>query len=112
MTEELLNGYIKLINKGYCEDCNELNCIGNFPHKKIANAILDLQQERDKYKYIVDSIKDYLVKEISRMDDLINKGNPKPYGTEKQYYETCKCRYVDVLTKVKELEEGEINENE
>lgn len=43
--EKILNKYIELINKGYCRDCNELNCIDNFPQKKIANAISNLQQE-------------------------------------------------------------------
>lgn len=48
--EEILNEYVKLIDKGYCEDCNELNCIDNFPHKKIASAICDLQLENAKLK--------------------------------------------------------------
>lgn len=48
--EEILTKYIELINKGYCCACNELNCIDNFPHKKIANAISNLQQENTKLK--------------------------------------------------------------
>ena len=40
--EEILNKYIDLINKGYCCDCNELNCIDNFPHVKITHAIKEL----------------------------------------------------------------------
>ena len=40
--EEILNKYVKLIDKGYCSCCNELNCIDNFPHKKIAIAILEV----------------------------------------------------------------------
>ena len=43
--EEILNKYIDLIDKGYCSDCNELNCIDNFPHAKITHAIRELQQE-------------------------------------------------------------------
>lgn len=43
--EEILNKYTDLIDKGYCSDCNELNCIDNFPHAKIAHAIRELQQE-------------------------------------------------------------------
>ena len=42
---EILNKYINLIDKGYCSDCNELNCIDNFPHSKITHAIRELQQE-------------------------------------------------------------------
>lgn len=42
---DILNKYIDLIDKGYCCDCNELNCIDNFPQAKITNAIRKLQQE-------------------------------------------------------------------
>ena len=44
-SNEILNKYIDLIDKGYCSDCNELNCIDNFPHSKITHAIRELQQE-------------------------------------------------------------------
>ena len=44
-SNEILNKYINLIDKGYCSDCNELNCIDNFPHSKITHAIRELQQE-------------------------------------------------------------------
>lgn len=65
--EEILNKYVKLIDKGYCCDCNELNCIDNFPHKKIASAICDLQLENFKFKEqlkeqkeIIDKVNNYL----------------------------------------------------
>ena len=48
--EEILNKYIDLIDKGYCCACNELNCIDNFPHAKIAHAIRELQQENAQLK--------------------------------------------------------------
>ena len=48
--EEILNKYIDLIDKGYCSDCNELNCIDNFPHSKITHAIRELQQENKQLK--------------------------------------------------------------
>lgn len=48
--EEILNKYIDLIDKGYCSDCNELNCIDNFPHAKITHAIRELQQENAQLK--------------------------------------------------------------
>ena len=53
-TVEILNKYINLIDKGYCSDCNELNCIDNFPHSKITHAIRELQQENQKYKEVID----------------------------------------------------------
>ena len=48
--EEILNKYIDLIDKGYCSDCNELNCIDNLPHAKITHAIRELQQENQSLK--------------------------------------------------------------
>ena len=58
--EEILNKYINLIDKGYCSDCNELNCIDNFPHSKITHAIRELQQENQKYKEVIDKAIEYL----------------------------------------------------
>ena len=54
--EEILNKYIDLIDKGYCSDCNELNCIDNFPYAKITHAIRELQQENQKYKEVIDKV--------------------------------------------------------
>lgn len=50
---EILEDYIKLINKGYCEDCNELcNIYGTpaFPSKAIAQAIENLIKENKELK--------------------------------------------------------------
>ena len=51
---EILNKYIDLIDKGYCCDCNELNCIDNFPQAKITHAIRKLQQENKQLKEKLD----------------------------------------------------------
>lgn len=59
-SNEILNKYIDLIDKGYCCDCNELNCIDNFPHTKITRAIRKLQQENKKYKEVIDKIDKYI----------------------------------------------------
>lgn len=50
MNTEILNKYIELINKGYCSDCNELNCLGNFPHKNIAETIEFILKENNELK--------------------------------------------------------------
>ena len=67
--EEILNKYIDLIDKGYCCDCNELNCIDNFPHAKITHAIRELQQQCKKQKEVIDKttdiINDYLKEDYS-----------------------------------------------
>ena len=57
---EILNKYIDLIDKGYCSDCNELNCIDNFPHAKITHGIRELQQENQKYKEVIDKVNNKL----------------------------------------------------
>ena len=65
--EEILNKYIDLIDKGYCSDCNELNCIDNFPHAKITHAIKELEQENQELKEQVD----YLRRSIERKEEII-----------------------------------------
>lgn len=54
MNTEILNKYIELINKGYCSDCNELNCLGNFPHKDVAKNIKAILEENKKCKELID----------------------------------------------------------
>lgn len=69
--EEILNKYIDLIDKGYCSDCNELNCIDNFPHAKIAHAIRELQQENKQLKDNWNKLKEYIEKDYGFYDKLI-----------------------------------------
>lgn len=66
---EILEDYIKLINKGYCEDCNELcNIYGApaFPSKAIAETIENLIQENKE-------LKEALEKEKIKVDFLVGK---------------------------------------
>ena len=83
--EEILNKYIDLIDKGYCSDCNELNCIDNFPHSKITHAIRELQKENKQLKDNWNDLKKYAKEIISTDNEL--------YGT-------------DLLNKMQELEQG------
>ena len=44
---------------------------------------------------------DKLEKEkIEQLDNLINKGNHKPYGEELNLYENSKLRYLEILSKI------------
>ena len=80
--EEILNKYTDLIDKGYCSDCNELNCIDNFPNAKIAHAIRELQQENkilrenaENNDKVVDNVNwenMLLKKENEQLKDLID----------------------------------------
>ena len=88
--EEILNKYINLIDKGYCSDCNELNCIDNFPHSKITHAIRELQQENKKYKEVIDKVRKLI---------------------EKHYYKESDD-YYDYFTEGVCLQDGDYNEIE
>ena len=68
LKEEILNKYIDLIDKGYCCDCNELNCIDNFPHAKITHAIRELQQQNQKYKEVINKLIEYLQEKYDSSD--------------------------------------------
>ena len=47
----MIDKIIELFEKGYCNDCNELNCLGGEPSSKIvAKAIKKLQQENETLK--------------------------------------------------------------
>lgn len=65
-SNEILNKYINLIDKGYCSDCNELNCIDNFPHSKITHAIRELQQENKKLKEKVKKLSQWDINKDTR----------------------------------------------
>ena len=71
--EEILNKYIDLIDKGYCCDCNELNCIDNFPHEKITHAIRELQQENQEWINLLDMFKTQQKEFIKYMNDIIKE---------------------------------------
>ena len=76
MSKEILNKYIELIDKGYCDDCNELNCLGNFPHKDIAKNIKVILEENQELKNQQKEFINYLEKEI--VDSMV--------GGIQQYY--------------------------
>lgn len=67
MNKEILNKYIELIDKGYCDDCNELNCIGNFPHKEIAKNIKVILEENQELKNQQKEFIEYLENEKNRL---------------------------------------------
>lgn len=95
MEKEILNEYVKLIDKGYCEECNELNCIDNFPHKKIASAISDLQLENTKLKGKLKKQKEVIDKAIKYVEDYTS-------GERIITYEQYKSELLDILKEVSE----------
>ena len=96
--EEILNKYIALIDKGYCSDCNELNCIDNFPHEKITHAIRELQQQCKKQKEIIDKVAEYIEKHIKyECDDAYN-------GMQFYSYHLYDFNKQDLLDILKEVE--------
>ena len=95
--EEILNKYIGLIDKGYCSDCNELNCIDNFPHTKITRAIRNLQQENKRLKDNWNKLKEYC-KENTLCYEVGDDENTKLIGS--------RIHGLNVLDKMQELEQG------
>lgn len=55
MSREEINKIAELFDKGYCNECNELNCLGGEPSSKnVSNAIRQLQQENKQLKEQLD----------------------------------------------------------
>ena len=86
---DILNKYIDLIDKGYCCDCNELNCIDNFPQAKITHAIRKLQQENKQLKDNWDELKEWLEEKWEVSQDIW---------------------FVKIINKMKGLENGDSND--
>lgn len=76
-TNEILNKYIDLIDKGYCCACNELNCIDNFPQTKIAHSIRELQHENKKLKDKLSKIETLIINHNCDTGDIYYKYNSK-----------------------------------
>ena len=82
--EEILNKYIDLIDKGYCSDCNELNCIDNFPHAKITHAIRELQQENQQLKEEKERLKN-----CYSSITIVGRQKGRAYEEAKRYISVC-----------------------
>lgn len=131
-SNEILNKYTDLIDKGYCSDCNELNCIDNFPHAKIAHAIRELQQENKKLKMINEEyerlnkekyrgFKIIDVQEYDRYELLSYKNYKDNWNKLKEYLENKIDEYsinleylstermIQIKNKMQELEKGSDN---
>ena len=98
--EEILNKYIDLIDKGYCSDCNELNCIDNFPHSKIARAIRELQQENKKYKEVIDKAIMYI--HLNKQKTISAYGDNEDDDFEIELWEEDIDKLLDILKEVSE----------
>ena len=97
--EEILNKYIDLIDKGYCCACNELNCIDNFPHTKITQAIRELQQENQKYKEVIFKIKMIISARIKEYQKKID--NEIDMGSQGDHFKIC--RYEENIKFLKDI---------
>lgn len=90
-SNEILNKYIDLIDKGYCCDCNELNCIDNFPHAKITHGIRELQQENAQLKNKLSKIETLIINHNCDTGDIYYKYNSKFLKSE------LKQRILEIL---------------
>ena len=88
---KILEDYIKLIKKGYCEDCNELcNIYGTptYPAKKISEAIENLinrDKELEEENQQLEAIKDEAIRRYNletipkqklkdKIEEILNNG--------------------------------------
>lgn len=128
-SNEILNKYINLIDKGYCIDCNELNCIDNFPHSKITHAIRELQQENKILKENAEN-NDKVVDKVNWENMLLKKENEQlkdNWNKLREYIKETKLKEVEkdygkrygktftqaeivvcniIMDKIQELEQG------
>ena len=102
---EILNKYINLIDKGYCSDCNELNCIDNFPHSKITHAIRELQQENKILRENAEN-NDKVVDKVNWENMLLKKENQEL----KQKYLNAVSDYETTMAEKNELKK-QLEEN-
>ena len=102
---EILNKYIDLIDKGYCSDCNELNCIDNFPHSKITHAIRKLQQENKELKLELSGYRQAIL-EDKDMLGLKEESEElkKQLTTYKILHRDCKVDNLKNISKIEEME--------
>lgn len=119
-SNEILNKYINLIDKGYCSDCNELNCIDNFPHSKITHAIRELQQENKRLKDNAEH-NDKVVDKVNLENQLLKKENKqlkdnwnklKEYIRKNIIYDDVGMKILDpspLEDYIQELEQGSDN---
>lgn len=103
-SEEWLE-YLKLCEKAF-DNSSKYIYIYEHEIKEINKGINNLQQERDKYKSIVDKTKKYLEENIEWTTKQAKLNDRFPYTAEQNrcfgLVEERKC----ILRKIKELEEG------
>ena len=78
MNKEEIEKIIELFDKGYCNECNELNCLGGEPSsRKVANCIRNLYQALLDIKEVLDNnyyvSKEMCVKAIDKIENIVNK---------------------------------------
>ena len=115
-SNEILNKYIDLIDKGYCSDCNELNCIDNFPHSKITHAIRELQQENKILKENAEN-NDKVVDKVNWENQLLKKENEQlklqlkgtTHCFDEEEHEKLKKQVEEYKDKINWYENFEVN---
>lgn len=76
MNKEEIEKIVDLFDKGYCNECNELNCLGGMPSsRKVADAIKNLQSQLTKSNNKIEKIKEYItsyesISLIQGLDDI------------------------------------------
>lgn len=83
----MIDKIIELFDKGYCNECNELNCLSGEPSSKtVANAIRELKQENKQLK-----------------EQLTN--NSKINLADHKYASSCEDKIIELEYKIKQRDE-------
>lgn len=83
----MIDKIIELFDKGYCNECNELNCLGGEPSSKtVANAIRELKQENEQLK-----------------EQLTN--NSKINIADHKYASECEDKIIELENQLKQRDE-------
>lgn len=109
--KHFIEGYEKLLNKGYC-NCNELNCIDNNSPRRILNIVKQLEEENKelKEKFLKQTAETYLRQiRIDKAIEYCDK-TKEPY---EEYYGKSFDEYdwvVDIARDLLEILKGDIDE--
>lgn len=119
----MIDKIIELFDKGYCNECNELNCLGGEPSSKtVANAIRELKQENEQLKEQLTNnskinIADHkyasecedkiieLENQLKQRDGVIDELEEflKAFHNYENRFKWCEQDYIDTIEKFEEI---------
>lgn len=111
----MIDKIIELFEKGYCNDCNELNCLGGEPSSKmVAKTIKKLQQENDTLKQthdydlkMIDEVKcnsSKVLKENRQLKEQLDQATKSTINSHR-YASNTEDRLIELEEQLKQRDE-------